>query len=605
MLKKILLIVLMIGLQASCSSKKKGLPLFFLLLGGGSGSTASVAASSDTLTNATSGDSFTVVPLDSNDSGNGNNNGGGSGDGVFTNPTGPTQIISNIVFKVMNDTFLWDNTISTEITIRVSNEDGVLSGINVKAAEDQSTPGVVQFLSQGTTAADGLVTIRVTVHPSVSEIIVTIYGINPKTGQAQEITGRIPIQVPDGFLSGGGNGGSGNSGGGNNNGGSGNGGGGGTVVVAPEIDLSTVNFGAVAGCLQELDADCDGVLDADDEFPNNAELGWTSRTGRHTLAWEDYYQSSYILNGTVNPSNDMDLNDHVSVFSTEIDYTPQGKAKEIRGIFTHVGKGAGFNHDLRLSLDVPTSAQLSISFTGNNGQTISSMNCGLALSSASNAGDCVGGNLTSAQLKKGILIFPNSQNTLYNSKNAPNVGGALNFVLGMTSQFTITFAEPINLEEAGKNISGGHLNYFLAVNGTGEKIYRPGFVKSASEGYDLYIDRVSGFPFGVIVPGVFNYPRESTNILDPNNQGKTGYPAFKEWATSKGTKSRNWFEQIQTTEQAKYVIDIKSNYLPQPFTANLIHSVKVYIWEISFLLILIGAGLGYYFRRVLLSRLAA
>lgn len=590
----------MIGLQASCSSKKKGIPLFLLMLGGGG--TASVPASPATVSQAESGDSFTVVPLTGDESGSGSTGNGGSGnsgDGIFTTPTGPTEVLSNIHFQVINDTFLWDNTISTYITIKVSNEDGVLSGINVKASEDQSTPGVAQFLSQGLTGNDGLVTIRITVLPSVSEVIVTIYGINPKTGKAQEITGRIPIQVPESYVGGGSGGNGGGSSGGDN-------GGGGTVVVAPEIDLSTVNFGAVAGCLQNLDSDCDGVLDADDEFPTDAELGWTTRTGRHTLAWEDYYQSSHIQNATANPNNDMDLNDHVTVFSTEIDYTPTGKAKAIRGIFTHVGKGAGFNHDLRLSLDVPVSANLAISYVGNNGQTISSMNCSLALASGSNAGDCVGGTLTSAQLKKGILILPNSQNTLYNSKNSPGVGGALNFVLGMTANFTITFSEPVDLA-AAKNLSGGHLNYFLGVSGTGEKIFRPGFVKSSetSSGYDLYIDRVTGFPFGVIVPGVFNFPREVTNILDPNNQGKTGYPAFKEWASSKGTKSRNWFEQTMTSAQAAYVVDIKSNYLPKPFTAVLIDSVRVHLWELAISLIVIGASIGFYLRRKMILSMTA
>lgn len=182
----------------------------------------------------------------------------------------------------------------------------------------------------------------------------------------------------------------------------------------------------------------------------------------------------------------------------------------------------------------------------------------------------------------------------------------MNFVLGMTANFTITFSEPVDLA-AAKNLSGGHLNYFLGVSGTGEKIFRPGFVKSSetSSGYDLYIDRVTGFPFGVIVPGVFNFPREVTNILDPNNQGKTGYPAFKEWASSKGTKSRNWFEQTMTSAQAAYVVDIKSNYLPKPFTAVLIDSVRVHLWELAISLIVIGASIGFYLRRKMILSMTA
>ncbi|MCZ8154559.1 MAG: LruC domain-containing protein [Leptospira sp.] len=597
MLKRLLSIIILLALVSACSSKKKGLPLFLLMLGGGStGNTSSVAASPTTIENAASGDTFTVVPLDNGSSTGSGSTGGATGDDVFVTPGGETQITSNISFQVLNDTFLWDNSISTFITIRVSNEDGTLSGITVKVSEDQSTIGVPQFLSQGQTGSDGIVTIRFSVRPNVSEVIITVLGRNPKNGQLQEITGRLPIQVPAGSVPGGGNG----------NGGTNPPGGGGTVVVAPEIDLSTVDFGGVAGCLTAIDADCDGVLDENDGFPDDATLGWTVNSGKFTLAWEDYYQSAFITNGTVNPRNDMDLNDHVSIFRTEIDHTPTGKVKAIRGVFTHVGKGAGFNHDLRLSLDVPTSAQFEINYIGKDGNPISpsQMNCSLALSSASNVGDCVGGTLTSAELKKGLLIFPNSKNTLYNVKNAPNVGGTLNFVLGMTAEFTITFAEPVDLY-TGNNVSGGHLNYFLAVSGTGERIYRPGFFKSAgSNSYDLYIDRITGFPFGVIVPGVFNYPREVVNILDPTNAGKTGYPAFKEWASSKGTLSRNWFEQEMTTSQKSYVVDIKSNYVPGHFAAILIDSVHTYAWELALGLVAIGLSLGYYFRKRLFQSLA-
>lgn len=591
MLKKFMIVLLILGVQVSCSSKKKGFPLFILMLGGGGtgGDTSSVAASSSTIDSAENGTSFTAVPVEEFTTNTGNTtentNSTDSNPSPFVpqpGATNVTQVSSNINFQVVNDTFQWDNTISTYITIRVSNEDGILPGITVKVSEDQSTVGLVQFLSQGTTGSDGQVTIRITVRPNVSEVIVTVFGINPKNGQAQELTGRIPIQVPSSSVAGGGDS--------ENNGG-------GTVVVSPDIDLTTGNFGGTGGCVTSIDSDCDSVLDQDDDYPSDPTLGWIVRSGRNTLAWEDYYRSSYIQSGTKNPNNDMDLNDHVTVFSTEIDYTPTGKAKTIRGTFTHVGKGAGFNHDLRLSLDVPTSASVSISYTGKDGNSISSMNCSLALSSASNVGDCVGGNLTSTQLKNGILIFPNSSNTLYGNKNAPGVGGSLNFVLGMTAKFTITFTEPVDLS-VGKNLSGGHLNYFLAVSGTGEKIFRPGFYRSAGENsYDLYIDRITGFPFGVIVPGVFNYPREVSNILDPTEEGKTGYPAFKEWASSKGTLSRNWFEQIMTTSQKSYIVDLKTNYTTKAYTAVLIDSVHALAWQIASGLVGIGLLFGFYLRK--------
>ena len=157
---------------------------------------------------------------------------------------------------------------------------------------------------------------------------------------------------------------------------------------------------------------------------------------------------------------------------------------------------------------------------------------------------------------------------------------------------------------ANKNISGGHFNYFLCVSGTGERIYRPGFLKSNTETpYDLYIDRITGFPFGVIVPGVFNFPREVTNILDPNNEGKTGYPTFKEWASSKGTLSRNWFEQTMTANQEAYIVGIKTHYTARPFTAILIDSVHDFVWELALVFGFLGIGFGYFFREKWRNRL--
>lgn len=565
MLKQSIALTFVLLLSLGCSSKKKGLPLWFLILGGGS-TTNSVAASGTTIDNANNGGAFVVAPVGNENANNGGEDNSNSGD--------ITSIISNITYTILNDAFLWDNTITTTISIRVSNEDGALAGISVKVGEDQSNPGITQTLNQGQTNSSGEISLQITVNPSVNEIILTIVGINPKTGQLQEITGRIPIQIPNP----------------NGNGGSGNGSGGGTVVIAPDVDLETDNFEGPNGCLTAIDSDCDGIADADDDFPNDPTLGWTQNSGRATLAWEDYYQSSHIINGTVNPNNDMDLNDHVTVFQTSKNFTPQGKVASITGLFTHVGKGAGFNHDLRLSLDVPVSATLEIQYTGNDGQVITSMNCGLAVPGFAQNSDCIGGTVSKEELKSGILILPNSANTLYGAKNAPNVGSNFNYVLGMTASFTIRFSEPVDLT-LGKNLSGGHLNYFLAVSGTGEKVFRPGFYQ-LSNGEDKFIDRVSGFPFGVIVPGVFNFPRERVNILDPTNAGKTGYPAFKEWASSRGTLSRQWYEQVMDANQKQYVVDLKVNYQTHPFTAFILGAVHQYLWSLSFGLIAFGSALG-------------
>ncbi len=605
MLRKILTTSLILGtiiVATGCNKKKDSPPLFFLLMGGGE----SVAATPETLSNAASGQGFVVTPLDEN-SGNStpaipvaSSTTAPADDGVFTNPTGPTEVTSQIRYDVVPGSFIWDNTISTNVTLRVTNEDGPINNILVKITEDRSTPGTEKFLSQGFTVATGLVTVRITVTPNVNEVIVRIIGINPKTGLAQEIVGRIAIQLPA-------NPGGGNTGGGGNNGGGNNGGGdNGTVVVAPSIVLDTKNFSGIAGCLPVLDADCDGVLDADDKAPTNALVGWVEESGRFTMAWEDLYDWNKIrAQPPTNTGNDMDLNDHVTVFQTKIGYAPDGKVREVEGIFTMTARGAGYVHDLRVAFDVPSNVTgaFTVSYLNGHGNTFQ-VNCELALTSYTNAGDCTGGTLNADQLRKGALIFPNSRNMFLSTsgqQNAPVLNAALNFTRGTTSRWKIVFSAPVDFT-AGRNVMGGHFNYLLPIRNTSQIVYRPGFYfeGTGATAYDRYVDRVSGFPFAVIVPGVFNYPRGGVNIMGTNS----GYQHFKTWAESKGVSYRNWFQE-ETRPSSN--VPIRTHYIDAvtgqpllPFTAVLVESLHWNVWIVSVMFIFIGAILGFYFRDKLL-----
>jgi len=603
-------VFVLIILGVACQAKKKGdLPLFIFM----SGSPESVPASPDTVVNASGDQGFVVTPLEQTGTTTTstapptNTTGGTTTDTIFTNPGGSTQVQSQINYEVLAGSFQWDNSISTDIHLRIANETEPVANVLVRILEDQSQPGVQKFLSQGSTSSDGRITIRITVTPKVSEIIVNLRGVNPANGKTQEITGRIPIQIPSNLANGGSGGGAtgGGSSGGSTGGGSSDPG---TVVISPNVVLNTQNFSGVAACDPTTDKDCDGVLDVNDAAPNNASLGWIEESGRFTLAWEDYYQYRFIRDNQQNPNNDMDLNDHVTVFQTKSSFAPDGKVSQIEGIFTMVGKGAGFDHDLRLSLDVPSNVTgiLTINYRNGDGTPIASITCTRALSTYSEPSDCVGGTLDWNVLRKGFLILPSSRVSLYSQSNSPGVGGNLNFRMGITSSWKLVFSQPVDLTK-GANVMGGHLNYLLAVNGTGELVRRPGFVfeGTAPNQYDRFIDRVSGFPFAVIVPGVFNFPRERVNIMNPS---QTGYSWFIQWATSKGISYRNWFE---TETRVSQNVPIQSRYIDPitrlpilPYTAVLIDAVHRNVFEFSILFITLGLFLGYILRDRLLRILS-
>ncbi|TGM45464.1 LruC domain-containing protein [Leptospira vanthielii] len=575
-----------------CSNKKKGLLLLpFLGLGDGSSTETKAAA-------ANTGDgTFTVVGLETTDPTQvttpTETTGGSSGDQTSTTTPGtevttptapvastpaPTTVNNETTVVVVDQTndgnFNFETNITVPVTVVVENESGPVSNAPVTVTETTTT-GEPNVVGTGTTDSNGSVTIPISVPPTVTTVEVSIIGVNPTTGEVVEITGSAPVQQPST--------GSGSEG---------------TVVVAPVVNVDTTNFQPVNGCVQAVDSDCDGIANVYDEFPEDPSLATTARSGRYTIAFEDMYPSA----------GDADLNDHSTIFSTEMDKTPTNKVKVIRGTYTHVAKGAGYNHELRLSLDVPTNATVQVSYVDGNGNPWNG--CAAASKYTANVvGDCTGGTLNTAQLKRGVLILPSSDKTLFGSKNVPKAGSTFtinDFVRGVTAQVTITFEEPVDLNET-KNLVGGHLNYFLAINqktdGVFRQIYRPGYFKD-SKGKDSFIDK-NGFPWAIIVPGVFNHPTEGDDIRKPST---SGYIFFNSWMHSNGVAHKDWYlhvDQIPAPNRPSYVVRVSDFYADNGFSAYLLKAVRKNAFEVSASLIVVGAALGFLMKKRLEKQQAA
>lgn len=584
-MKRWLVILTIPLLFLDCSNKKKGaLLLPFLGLGDGSTQTTTPEA-------ANTGDgTFTVVGLETTDTTQitapTETTGGSSGDQTsttepeVTTPTAPapapTTVNNDTTTVVVDQTnggsFNFETNITVPVTVVVENESGPVTNAPVTITETTTT-GDPNVVGTGTTDSNGSVTIPISVPPTVITVDVSIIGVNPTTGEVVEITGSAPVQQPS----------TGSEG---------------TVVVAPVVNVDTTNFQPVNGCVQAVDSDCDGIANAYDEFPEDPSLATTARSGRYTIAFEDMYPSA----------GDADLNDHSTIFSTEMDKTPTNKVKVIRGTYTHVAKGAGYNHELRLSLDVPTNATVQVSYVDGSGNPWDG--CTSAPKYTANVvGDCTGGTLNTAQLKRGVLILPSSDKTLFGSKNAPNAGSIFtinDFVRGVTAQVTITFEEPVDLNET-KNLVGGHLNYFLAINqktdGVYRQIYRPGYFKD-SKGKDSFIDK-NGFPWAIIVPGVFNHPTEGNDIRKPST---SGYIFFNSWMHSNGVAHKDWYlhvDQIPAPNRPSYVVRVSDFYADNGFSAYLIKAVRKNAFEVSASLIVVGAALGFLMKKRLEKQQAA
>ncbi|MDZ4726113.1 MAG: LruC domain-containing protein [Leptospira sp.] len=561
-MKKLLILFAIPLLLFACSNKKKGLLLFPPGLLGGD----TPAASTNTSAVASTGSSFTVeaVATDASQvttsttegSSSTTSESSASSDGQATTTTTVTATTtSNVIAPTDNSNlFSFATTETVPVEVTVSNGASLSAGIPVTISEVNPS-GDSNVLGQGTTDSNGSVTIPVSIPSTTTQVEVSIVGVNPSTGEIQEISGTVPTQSPTD-----------------------------QTTIAPSVEIVTENFQPISGCSQANDSDCDGVIDQNDEFPSDNSLVSTTSSGRYTIAFEDSYPNV----------GSADLNDHTSIFSTELDKTPGNKVKVLRGIVTHVSKGPGHDHELRLKLDVPVGAKFEVNYVDGSGNVWNG--CAEAPKYVANAGgDCTGGNLSADQLKTGLLVIPNAFKSGSNKQNFGTTGQAFtanDFVRGITAYITVTFDEPVDLSTS-KNLVDGQLNWFLATSaktkGVFTQIYRPGYVFDGN-GKDLYLGK-DNFPYAIVVPGVFNHP---TNGADIRKASTTGYAYFAAWAESKGVSNKDWYTKITNPDR---VVMVSTFYTETGFSAYLIKAVGSNIIGVSASLIVLGAAMGFLLKR--------
>jgi LruC domain-containing protein len=275
------------------------------------------------------------------------------------------------------------------------------------------------------------------------------------------------------------------------------------VELSRDIYLFTSPLTQVAPPIQ--DADGDGIQDSDDEYPNDA-----TRSTKLRIPSESFYTVCY--EDLFPKMGDADFNDYVVRVYNEEDLDSQGRITRIRGYYTHVAKGAGYNHTLHIKFPKSVSGNLTLKRAKPNGSEYYS-------------------NSSYLQKDESLMILPESNTTISQS----NTNQGQSFALGDKAEWELVLDNPVPKLEMGN----APYDLFIHVKNTNLDIHRLGFYKNA-DGSDKYLDP-AGFPWAFLIPGEFSWPLEKKNI-------NKAYSFFDDWYISSGVNYKEWYLTKDTSQ---------------------------------------------------------
>ncbi|TGK22961.1 LruC domain-containing protein [Leptospira stimsonii] len=248
------------------------------------------------------------------------------------------------------------------------------------------------------------------------------------------------------------------------------------------------------------DTDGDGIVDRDDTYPNDPTRASTFRypaNGYYTISYEDLFPNQ----------GDADFNDYNVRVVFEEDWNAKGEVARVRAKYTHVAKGAGYNHTLHLTIPGATVSSYSLTRYAYDGTTVE---------------NTFAGNNTPIQA---LEILPRSNTTIPSSNTSRS---NTTFKIGKSAALEVVLQSAINRVALG----AAPYDTFLKVINTNQEIHFPRRYFD-SNGKDVYLDS-TGFPWALLVPGNFLWPYESTDI-------RKSYPSFKPWYESMGNLNADWY----------------------------------------------------------------
>ena len=249
--------------------------------------------------------------------------------------------------------------------------------------------------------------------------------------------------------------------------------------------------------VQIVDSDGDGIPDELDTFPTDPTRSTTVRfpgEGHLTIAFEDLFPNQ----------GDADFNDFVIQAVHEEDLNSSGSIARIRANYTHVAKGAGYNHTLHTNIAL-VGGVVTIKRYHPDGALVSDTT----------------EHYASLQ---NIALLPSSNTTIPQSNTAKS----------QTFQAGDRFEIEIVPDSAVTRAAAGAPPYdlYLYVLNTKKEIHFAGKHFNA-DGSDRFLD-ATGFPWALSVPGNWRWMYEKGNI-------HAAYPSFGDWYGSAGVNNQDWY----------------------------------------------------------------
>ena len=267
-------------------------------------------------------------------------------------------------------------------------------------------------------------------------------------------------------------------------------------------DLTT--FRVFTDNFVDVDTDGDGILDADDSFPDNAEKAFEiftpSKYGAGTIAFEDLWPSA----------GDYDFNDMALNYQAIAVLNAQNLAVQVDFICRVKSNGAGYTNGLGIEIE-GLSPSLVESVTG----TFFTENY-IVLES----------NGTEANQENAVIIFSDNVDNLLNE-----------------TTISIKFTQPIITDVLGV----APFNPFIIINKNRDKEVHLPKAHITSLGNNIFnVDGVNrdpdgdfisedGFPWAISIIHDFKVPKENISIIE-------AYNFFSDWAVSGGEVYKDWYK---------------------------------------------------------------
>lgn len=295
-------------------------------------------------------------------------------------------------------------------------------------------------------------------------------------------------------------------------------------------------FLGLTGELGASDSDSDGVVDAMDEFPDDALRAYSlsypldSATGWGTLAFEDLWPQQ----------GDYDFNDLILAYQLTLILDAELKIKDIMGNFELRAVGANFKN--AFAIEFPFAASLVESSQGMGAGTPYSMpltdagtNCILTV--ISNTEDFV-------EVLSSEVLWNTQPDQIHHDP--------------IPISFELTLSEAL---EQSSMPFWGFWNPFLRVNrDPGHEIHLPGYPPTTladpalfgmsddttDPGTGRYYKTAANLPWALDVPINWHYTIEHIQITH-------AYYGFAPWAESGGSLYQNWYELIPDQINESYI----------------------------------------------------